>query len=244
MDYITCPLKLRQDGKEERPKLTAVELYCEAAREGLYTFFSSVGIKKSYKQSMSDAISKFGHHWIKNSDRVEFEESERLIAYEGRLLATRIETIYDRKRDEVVAVNFPLRLTFPPDILIEDSVDVLIINREKGHYGKTTYRAVCFEEQFKFDNNRYAGVRSAVFRLAIQRYLGREKYRNFEYELRPLQGVDKILKPGHNYYNIIRELAKTIIIAKEANLFYPTNNKEACKVCVYKNTCNLSLIKE
>lgn len=238
-DYMICPLKLYLYNTKTS-KLTHEEYYTACARQALYTYFTAIGIGRSVPQATAACTNKFTEEWQNNIHKL---LPTKGINFNNKTLLTTVTNIFNPNKDEIVSVKFPLELSLSKNLIVEDLIDLLLIHRSKGTYGKTTYRAIVFEDVYPFDNKRLQMMRASLFRLALQRHIGRETYKSYSFEIRSFNSPDVIIDPESNYYSLIYSLVSNVNKAMETNSFYPTINKEACKHCSYRDVCNLNLMR-
>lgn len=236
LTYITCPMKLAFGEKDKR--YSVQELYDMAGRESIKTLFSFLALEKNWTRAYSEASDKFNHVWLSNLDKLN-EPFGKKVSFAQNYILNKAKSILDFRTDEIVAVNFPLEYTVTPTIKLTDHVDLLVINSVYAHSRKT-FRAINFFNRLPFDNDRYLQMRAGFFRLAFQTNLTKSHYRDFTYELRPLSGKDTLLNCNPHYLNTIQTVIKNVVKAIEMEAWYATNNEHACKVCPYKQVCNLS----
>jgi hypothetical protein len=185
----------------------------------------------------------FDEYWMEHYHRIITDEGTMI--YSGDLMISKIDQIYDPSRDEVVASSMPLEVSLSSKLILEDSVDVLIIRKESGANGKTTLRGINLEDPHPADNGRYVHLKAGLFRIAIQRYLGgHANKRHYLYEYWPLEGTKKIIDPKPFDIPTLFELSYKVSVAIQKKIFYPTMSKEICKACPHKKTCNLTLIRK
>lgn len=240
IDYCTCPLKLSQrlDGND---KLTGHDLFVKAGREAVYSYFNALAQGYYMPTAMSRATKEFDRIWVEHQHLITYDR--RKAQYSGRLLVERLASMYDPKQDEVVAVNFPIELALTKNLIITDSIDVLLINKKSGKGGKRTIRAISTMDLASNDNERYMDMRAGIFKMAIQSYLGQQTKRHYTYEIRSFNSADKVITPKLNQRHDMVRLATNVMKGIKHKVYYPTTSKETCKQCHMKTICSLSLLK-
>jgi hypothetical protein len=239
LTYVTCPLKLAF--AKEEGLLTATDLYVDSVKTGIHTYFTEVGMKKQRVEAAVRAQKSFIAHWEANAARIPLDHESSLLFYQGHYLTSRIDTFYDPRVDELVATKYPLELSMAKDLVLQDTIDVLFVRKNKSHI---VYRAVFLEGPNDFENQRYQSLRSAFFKLALQRHLPSKRVTSFLYESRPVIGQDKVICPETHMLKPIKTMAIGIAKAIKSGAIYPTNNREACKACAYSKVCEASLIRD
>lgn len=237
-EYITCPFKMAFSDKDKR--YTVAELYNYAGRESLKTLFSFIALNRSWSRAYSEATEKFNYIWLSNIDKIT-EKFNSNVKFLQSYIITKAKKIVDFKSDEIVSVNFPLEYALNSSTILTDNIDLLVIN-SPSLTSKKTYRAINFFSRMPFENKRYFNLRAGFFRLTIQSYLSRSHYRDFSYELAPLNGSDEIYAPSPHFLPTIRTLVKNVAEGINNKVYYPTNNEQTCEGCPYKKTCSMSLI--
>ena len=239
LTYVTCPLKLGFSNSEGL--LTATNLYVESVKTGIHTYFTEIGLKRKGSEASVRSQKSFIAHWQANAGRIPNDHNSSLMFYQGHYLVSRINTFYNPAIDELVASKYLLEVSMAKDLVLQDTVDLLFVRKNKS---RLTYRAVFLEGPQDFENQRYQSLRSAFFKLALQRHLPSRRVTSFLYESRPVMGQDKVIYPETHMLKPVRTMAVSIAKAIKAGAIYPTNNREACKACAYNKICEASLIRE
>lgn len=222
---------------QDDKRLTPHELFVKASKSAIYTYFNALAQKYTLHTAIAKAVKEFDEVWIDHQDNLIYDG--RLKNYSGRLLMERIATIYTPRRDEVVAVNFPIELSLTSKLIVTDSVDILIINKEKR---RQTIRGISLMDTDSNNNERYLDLRANIFKMTIQRYLGNQIRRHYKYEVRSFTSPDKIIEPKlYQRYPIIR-LVTNIMKGIKHGVWYPTTSKETCKQCHLKRICKMDLL--
>jgi hypothetical protein len=132
---------LRDNGDD---KMTSAELFEECSIKALKIFFNALANGSKYSTAIRKAIKRYDSLWVENSNRLILDYKP--LSYDGKLLTERISSIYDPKLDEIVAVNFPIAATLRKDLIVTDTLDLLLIRREGFKKKKQTIRGIIFFE--------------------------------------------------------------------------------------------------
>lgn len=239
LQYVSCPLKAGFDSIADS-YITATDLYVSSVKEGIYTYFTEMAMKQQGVVITKKAVEAFIDNWQANSARIPADHASSLMFYQGHYLMTRVSSFFNPAVDKLVACKFPISLSITSDIILEDVIDVLLIRTEGK---KLTYRAIFLEGPNEFDNQRYQKLRSAFFKLALQRHVSAKRKLNFLYESRPVLGQDKVLYPEPHSLNVIRKVVTGVAKAIQSEAVYPTTSKDICKACAYNRICEASLVR-
>lgn len=221
------------------------DLFINAAKEGIYEYFKKVAMGQQKRVAIRGGMRKFDEYWITNQDKTIETQSDMFHMYEGDMMVGKINSIHDPKLDEIVGVKFPLELALSPKLILTDTVDILIIRRYKGGNARTVIRGISLEDSHPYDNKRYVAMKTAMFRYSVQRYLGGSQIkRNYEYEFRPLKGIDRCIELEPFDIPTMFQIVKNVSLGIDNEIYYPTMSKEVCRGCVFNRTCNLTLVRD
>lgn len=238
LDYASCPLRVKLRRENPEP-ITDTELHTKATKEGMYAFFHMKSLGRMQNYAISRAEMRFMEIWMGSKDKA-IQSLSSAFTPEDQPMETRILSIYDRFTDCVAGVKFPISFTLSQSIIIEDTIDVVLV---KNACGKICIRGIQFEDDSFLGNTRYMEMRAAIFRLSVQSYLGPKTQRRYSYEFRPLRGSDKVITPEHFYVPIIAEVVRNISRSIAQELWFPTTSKETCRACAFRYMCDLSLVR-
>lgn len=241
LTYVSCPLKLKLT-KDKVSKITPLDLYLSSARSGIIEFFNSLALRSSKSSAINRAVKVFTEVWAREVDRVIEDSKDKISFYNGAMMVTKINEIYNEAEDEVVATRFPLTIPVYNVLTIHDDIDVLIINNSPTK--KRTIRGISLEDIHPWDNDRYFSIKATLFRLAVQNYLGGSSMkRHYSYESRPLLTTNRTITDSFVELPILFDICMKVSQAIEKSIIYPTMSKEVCRGCAHKHSCDLSLIR-
>ena len=218
--------------------MTSRDLFIDSAKESVKIFFNSIAQGYKVPTSIGKCIKAFDSIWMSRINQVVFDQ--RIKSYNGSLIVERINQIWNERSDEVVGVNFPIEVSISKNVILNDRIDLLLINRKNK--GKITYRAINFFDMNSNDNERYLHLRAGVFKMAMQSYLGQHTRRNYAYEVWPFNGEQIFIDPKNTDRIDLARLVLNISKAIRQEIWFPTSSEETCKQCPYKKNCTFSLI--
>ena len=234
LDYATCPLKLSFEN--EGKILTRKHLFSTAARQSILAFFNTLAAGKSKARATSVATQEFSKVWLSYISTLNVEEA---IDYGMTFPIEKVSAILEQS-GIVMGTNFPIELALGKDFLLKDNIDIFIISTVGN---AVTYRAIILTDDYYLLNKRYLYLRAALFKIAIQNYLGKTNVkRNCVLEVRSIFGNDKIIKPVTGLYFNLRKIVMSVHNAISNKVVYPTMNQQACKECLYRDICDQKVI--